>query len=39
VLHDDSLNLEERLDTPAMKQLARFKDNIHLEQPGGQGTG
>jgi len=33
------LNLEEGLDSSAMKQLGWFKDNIHLAQPGGQGIG
>jgi hypothetical protein len=32
-------NLQEGLDSAAMKQLGWFKDNIHLAQPGGQGIG
>jgi hypothetical protein len=37
--HYPYLNLEEGLDSGAMKRLGWFKDNIHLAQPGGQGIG
>jgi len=33
------LDLQEGLDSTAMKRLGWFKDNIHLAQPGGQGIG
>ena len=33
------LDLQEGLDSMAMKRLGWFKDNIHLAQPGGQGIG
>jgi hypothetical protein len=37
--HYPYLNLEEGLDSTAMKRLGWFKDNIHLAQPGGEGIG
>jgi hypothetical protein len=33
------LDLQEGLDSAAMKRLGWFNDNIHLAQPGGQGIG
>jgi hypothetical protein len=33
------LDLQEGLDSAAMKRLGWFKDNIHLAQPGGEGIG
>jgi len=37
--HYPYLDLQEGLDSTAMKRLGWFKDNIHLAQPGGQGIG